>query len=233
MITLTRILLNPQSRGGRRLLTNPQAMHAAVRASFPPDIDETDARVLWRVDRHENTHTLYIVGPEEPDRRVIVDQAGWATRPGETADYEPFLDRLMRGQHWAFRLVANPVSSAAPEPGQKRGRVVPHVTAAQQEAWLAERAAASGFTLTLADENDAGVPPSVLVTERRALTFSKDRGSNGPSGGRRREVTLRTARFDGVLEVTDVDVLRGALTHGLGRAKAYGCGLITLARPAR
>ena len=44
-------------------------------------------------------------------------------------------------------------------------------------------------------------------------------------------MTLGVATFEGVLEVTDPDALRRALTHGIGRGKAYGCGLMTLARP--
>jgi len=43
-------------------------------------------------------------------------------------------------------------------------------------------------------------------------------------------VTLVTVTYDGLLEVTDPDALRRTLTRGLGRAKAYGCGLLTLAR---
>ncbi len=38
------------------------------------------------------------------------------------------------------------------------------------------------------------------------------------------------AAVDGLLDVTDPDVLRQALIEGLGHGKAYGCGLLTLAR---
>lgn len=38
-----------------------------------------------------------------------------------------------------------------------------------------------------------------------------------------------TVTFDGRLEVTDPAALRRTLTQGIGKAKAYGCGLITLA----
>ena len=44
-------------------------------------------------------------------------------------------------------------------------------------------------------------------------------------------MTLALATFEGVLEVTDPDALRHGLVHGIGRGKAYGCGLMTLARP--
>ena len=48
-------------------------------------------------------------------------------------------------------------------------------------------------------------------------------------GGER--VTLALATFQGVLEVTEPEALRRHLVHGIGRGKAYGCGLMTLARP--
>lgn len=125
MSTFTRIYLNPRKRGGRKLLTNPEAMHAAVRAAFPPDIDTGDSRVLWRADSQGDEHVLYIVGPETPDATHIVEQAGWDTRPPQSADYGRLQDSLMKGQRWAFELVANPVSSQAGAHGT-RGKVVAH-----------------------------------------------------------------------------------------------------------
>lgn len=64
----------------------------------------------------------------------------------------------------------------------------------------------------------------VLVSQRHDDRF----GRVDVDVGRRRRVTLRIAQFDGVLEVTDAAVLRGALLSGMGRAKGYGCGLMTL-----
>ncbi|UYG17503.1 type I-E CRISPR-associated protein Cas6/Cse3/CasE [Brachybacterium huguangmaarense] len=229
MTTFTRILLNPQKRGGRRLLSNPQAMHAAVRASFPPDLDESTSRILWRVDHDGHEHTLYIVGPEEPDRSVIVDQAGWAARPGETADYDPLLDGLRLGHERRFRLTANPVRSLAAQ-GQKRGKIVPHVTPAQQVQWLVGKASAHGFEVRMTPATDTGAPdtalPDVIVDRRENLSFTR-RDKTSPRTG---TVTLRTARFDGSLRITDVEAFRRTLTHGIGRGRAYGCGLLTIAR---
>lgn len=42
-------------------------------------------------------------------------------------------------------------------------------------------------------------------------------------------VTLVTATFESQLRVTDPGALRHTLTHGIGPAKGYGCGLLTLA----
>ncbi|NLE94736.1 MAG: type I-E CRISPR-associated protein Cas6/Cse3/CasE [Dehalococcoidia bacterium] len=212
MSTLTRIYLNPRKRGGRKLLTNPQAMHAAVRAAFPPDIDTAEARVLWRVDSHGDEHVLYIVGPEKPDALHIVEQAGWDTRPQQTAEYQRLQDSLVKRQQWRFGLVANPVSSKAGDRGT-RGKLVAHVTAEQQLTWLRERSESCGFKLL----DDAA------VVGRDRLVFQ-----NMKEGSTRR-ITVATARFNGTLEVTDVGALRNTLNQGIGRARAYGCGLLTLA----
>ena len=213
MRTLTRIYLNPRKRGGRKLLTNPEAMHAAVRSAFPPDIDASSARVLWRADSQGDEHILYIVGPEKPDALHIVEQAGWDTRPPQSADYQRFQDALVKGQKWRFALEANPVSSKAGDRGT-RGKIVAHVTAEQQLAWLAQRSETAGFRLL----DDA------VVVGRERKTFRKNNESSS------RTVSLSTARFEGTLEIIDAEALRTTLNQGIGRARAYGCGLLTLAR---
>ncbi|MCT1414298.1 type I-E CRISPR-associated protein Cas6/Cse3/CasE [Corynebacterium sanguinis] len=227
MTTFTRVLINPKCRGGAKLLTNPQAMHAAVRAAFPPDLDESDGRVLWRVDKHEHEHVLYIVGPEKPTTRHIVEQAGWETRLGESADYGRMLNSLMKGQKWRFELVANPTYSE-PTPG-KRGKVKAHVSVTHQLEWLYKRAEAAGFALAPATLEDsswtaADVP---AIVERGTDRFYRGIERKG------RPVHIAKARFTGTLEVTDADSLRRTLVEGLGRSRAYGCGLLTLARVER
>ncbi|MCL6424485.1 type I-E CRISPR-associated protein Cas6/Cse3/CasE [Brachybacterium sp. JHP9] len=227
MSTFSRILINPQRRGGRKLLSNPQAMHAAVRAMFPPDLDESAGRILWRLDTSEHQHTLYVVGPESPQRDVIVDQAGWTARPGETADYQPLLDSLLSGQERVFRLTANPVRSL-PSAGGKRGKVVPHVTPEQQVEWLASKASSNGFEILEATSESPAASPArdAAVSRRTDLTFTR----RNPQSSNPNLVTLRTAQFDGALRITDAQVFRRALVEGIGRGRAYGCGLMTIAK---
>ncbi|MDY5786510.1 type I-E CRISPR-associated protein Cas6/Cse3/CasE [Corynebacterium sp.] len=235
MTTLTRILLNPQTRGGRKLMTDPQSMHAAVRSAFPPDIDESNTRVLWRLDHREHEHILYIVGPEKPSCGHIVEQAGWDTRPAQSADYTRFQDTLVRGQRWRFELVANPTYSEWTQ--GKRGKVKAHVSAAHQLGWLHKRAGAAGFALAplddapASDEERARWSPhdAPQVYERWTDTFYRDKTQRGKGTGQR-PVRIAKARFAGTLEVTDAEALRKTLSLGIGRARGYGCGLLTLAR---
>ena len=46
-------------------------------------------------------------------------------------------------------------------------------------------------------------------------------------------MTHRKAQFDGVLRITDVELFRKSLLSGMGRGKAYGMGLLTLAPLSR
>ncbi|GLU49937.1 type I-E CRISPR-associated protein Cas6/Cse3/CasE [Nocardiopsis ansamitocini] len=231
---LTRFRLNTLRQGARRLLSSPQAMHAAVMGSFAAILpSDTDApRVLWRVDRNARAEVfLYVVGPDRPDLTHLVEQAGWPTssEPGwDTHDYAPFLSRLAKGDTWAFRLTANPVHSIRRADGEPTKRTA-HVTPRHQMGWLLQRQDTSGFRVVEKPAHARRLPEGdeyeLIVHDRRSAAFGKTERQTG----RRNRVPLTTATFDGRLEVTDPDALRTVLTTGLGRAKAYGCGLMTLA----
>ncbi|WP_448062247.1 type I-E CRISPR-associated protein Cas6/Cse3/CasE [Cellulomonas hominis] len=234
---LSRIQLNPKRRDAWRLLGSPQRLHAAVLQSFPapPTGDQGGAaRVLWRLDHDDHRADLYVVSPEQPDFAHLAEQAGWpTTERGATKPYAAFLERLAAGQVWAFRLAANP-TRYLPHPTTGRMQRFGHVTVAQQEQWLLDKAETSGFrvTATIRRTVDGGESaiPEIAVTDRTMHRF--DRRTTDPGAGRPRKdsVTLTVAQFDGRLEVTDPEALRRALVTGIGPAKAYGCGLLTLAR---
>ncbi len=48
------------------------------------------------------------------------------------------------------------------------------------------------------------------------------------TGGHHRRVRIDTATIRGVLTIDDPEAARSTLINGIGRARAYGCGLITL-----
>jgi CRISPR system Cascade subunit CasE len=206
-------------------------MHAAVESSFPPTngekADTDDARVLWRIDRAANTSTLYVVSPRRPDLTHLVEQAGWpsAEQGWETRDYSTFLESLDTGQRWAFRLTANPTRQvsvdkrrrpAAPGAEPVIGKRLAHLTVEHQTNWLLARAQDLGLSIP-----QFGEAPQVAVIDQRRLTFGHGSG--------RKPIVMVAVTFDGGLQVEDPARLRGALTRGIGRGKAFGCGLMTLA----
>jgi CRISPR system Cascade subunit CasE len=199
-------------------LASPQRLHAMVESSYPTSTEKS-GRNLWRIDRLRNALYLLVLSNRKPDFSHIVEQLGWpgSEQKWETRNYTPFLERIKTGQRWQFRLRANPVHSVkqAGESGTqehiKRGKIYAHVTVQQQEQWLQERAAKYGFKLQ---------EGSFSVVQREVRKFHRQ-------GNR---VTLGIATFEGILEVTDTAQFIRALTGGIGRAKAYGCGLLTIAR---
>ncbi|WP_309064921.1 type I-E CRISPR-associated protein Cas6/Cse3/CasE [Microbacterium sp.] len=212
---LTQFMFNPVRRGAQKLLSSPHALHAAVLAGFPDPSATDEGRVLWRLDSARNQAKLLIVSPGQPDLTHLAEQAGWPSLEDgwRTRPYQRVLGRIEVGHRYAFRLTANPTRSTRPVPGG-RGKPFGHVTVSQQEEWLLNRQHRGGFRVDGDDDQKA-----VLIRDRKLITF------------RRREdsVTLRVVTYEGLLEVIDRDAFVATLTHGLGRAKGYGCGLMTIA----
>lgn len=215
---LTRFEINKERRGAQKLTGSPQVMHAAVLAGFPTESELPKApteRVLWRLDSSDHTRLLYIVSPTKPDLTHLVEQAGWpATATWLTKDYQPLLNSLAVGQRWGFRLTAN-VTVSKKLADDKRSTRYGHVTMDQQRDWFCKRAKKIGITIAT---NEAGFE-SLVVRDRAVRQFRRQG----------KPVTLAIATFDGILEVSDADLLRAAMVSGIGPAKAYGCGLLTLA----
>lgn len=209
---LTRTFLNIRRAGARKLLGSPQAMHAAILSGFAPGVEA--GRALWRVDQGDPLRpTLYALTRETPDFTHLEEQAGWPSQPTtKSSSYQKLLDSLEDGQEWAFRLKANPTHRALID---GVSRIVGHVTVAQQTGWLYQRRDSLGADFGAEEE------PTFALTGRQVLRFKRQNAT----------VTLSVAQFDGILKVTDADRLRSSLTEGVGRAKAYGCGLMTLVRP--
>jgi CRISPR system Cascade subunit CasE len=208
---LSRVELQADRRETLLALSQPQLMHGAIERSFTGG----RARRLWRLDWLDERCYLLVLSGERPDFTALFKQfcKPDATPAWETKDYEPLLARLQNAQKWRFRLKANPVHNVGDKDDPaKHGKVTAHVTQEQQKQWLLSRAQTLGVVFE---------PDTVDVTHTQWYKFDKGGG---------RPITLRAASFEGVLTVADVDRFREVLQAGVGRAKAYGCGLMTVMR---
>ncbi|GHH66145.1 type I-E CRISPR-associated protein Cas6/Cse3/CasE [Streptosporangium violaceochromogenes] len=249
MTYLSRIRINPLRERSRMLLASPHVMHGAVMHGIPDH--PTDERILWRLDA-DNPHRpmLFVLTATRPDWSHLVEQAGWPEADGEHAavrDYAPLLAQIATGREFAFRLTANPVQNTVnpikPTPNQRekakdvkrRSFRVGHRTAARQLDWFLSRTERWGFEVPRAHTDppapglrpytgpDPGSPVAreVRITARDRRSFAKRRDT-GP-------VVLQTVTFEGRLRVTDPASFTERLLSGIGPAKSYGCGLLTLA----
>lgn len=195
-------------------LVMPSLMHGAIEQS----VEGGHQRNLWRVDWISDKCFLLVLSTEQPDFTHLVKQFGY-TEPEpewETRDYRLLLAKLREGDSWRFRLRANPTQSSFTEKDGKtgRGKVHAHVTHEQQRQWLMKRTDKCGFKMN-EDAFD--------ITHSQWERFPKSRKGS-------REVTIKTATFEGLLTITNLERFIESLTAGIGRAKAYGCGLLTIAR---
>ncbi len=204
---LTRIELDVSRRETAQALLSPSKIHGAIENGFHGE----RTRRLWRIDYLQDSCYLLVLSEDTPDFTELAAQFG-KKELWETKCCDALAERIAAGQVWQFRLCANPVRSDPSVKGQ-RGKLHAHVTQDQQKKWLCDRAERCGFTLS-EDYFD--------VVDTRWFKFKK---------GEKGEVCLRTATFEGTLTVADAERFRETLFCGIGREKAYGCGLLTIASP--
>lgn len=234
---LSRIPINPRRAVATGMVDNPHVVHGMVLAAQPVE----RGRTLWRWESPGTPRPhLLVLTADRPDWTHVVEQAGWPDAEGaaaRVADYAPVLGAVRPGAKFGFRLTANPVQSRrkpdAPTENQqisadnRRGFRMPHRTPKHQLTWLLERAGQWGFRVPPTDDAaaigyyDDERAPDVRVVDRQVLRFRKQRSTP--------QVTLTTACFEGHLVVDDPQRLTDTLLSGAGPAKAYGCGLLTLA----
>ena len=198
---LARIRLKKSDRDCRQWMTNPERIHGAVESCFKQKTPRE--RHLWRLDKFKDDMYLLILSEVFPDVTQLVSSYG------ETYDIlslEELPEQLAEPMLWRFRITVNPTH-------QQSGHRMHHVTAAQQTDWL----------LTKMQKCGCSVHPDWV----RRTGYQIQRFRKNPWNAR--EVTISQAVFEGVLRITDIASFWDAFCNGFGPAKAYGCGLITIA----
>ena len=177
-------------------------------------------RALWRLfpdQAQEKRGFLFRVEQQRPGQgALILLQSSAAPNPYDEevrVVAEPKrldLSELPRGMSLRFRLTANVIKTIRDSKEPERPVRVPLIKEEQQVEWL---------TRKLADS--AGIE-TVTMTANPPLFF-KRKGQPGK---------LVTATFDGCLQVFDPQAFRVLMESGIGAAKSFGCGLLSIARAA-
>lgn len=249
MPVFSQVLINPRQRGARYVLGSLERMHAVIaRAAAGAAADGNTMRPLWRLERRPAALTgapntgasgtdtslgllkLYVVSESQLDGTVLYEELGVTAGNVRSTDYQPFLDHLADGQRYVFRLKANVTKSTPSEriegenrqpdsqqpSRQPRARGTRHGIndPKEQIAWLERQCTRAGAEL---QENRFG-QPDVAIRWSGKETFRR----------KGKPVTLTCVVFDSILTVDNAENLRKALVDGIGRGKAYGCGLLTL-----
>jgi len=224
---LSRLVLQPRDAMARRHLARPYELHRTLQRAIPPRNTE---RMLFRVDSDTPSHPVVLVQSQaEPNWSELVFDGRWLAEPPSTKLFDPPKQpRIVTGQTLRFRLRANPTADRRLNPSDADSRRVGLWTEPEQLKWLLRKFGAAGCEVRdLEDAVAEGRPCSnvVVIPEGRIVTGKKLEldGSVAEASG------VAAVRFEGHLRVVDVDRFAVTIANGIGRSKAFGFGLLSIA----
>lgn len=198
---LSRVQIDTNNRQKLQDLTHLGAYHGWVESCFSyPDTDRP--RNLWRIDRLNHHDYLLLLSPNQPNLKRLSTYG--VPHTAQTKSYDAFLTNLDPNRRYRFRLTANP----SHHDGDK---IYPHVTVAQQKQWLLKQQDSHGFV----------IPNNQFDITSRGY-------KNLIHAPRKTPIRLSQVTFEGILSISDLNLFTHTLTHGIGREKAYGMGLMTV-----
>ncbi|MBK8255671.1 MAG: type I-E CRISPR-associated protein Cas6/Cse3/CasE [Polyangiaceae bacterium] len=233
---LARAFLNPVSTDVRRTISSPELLHKRVMLAFPNNTNgparETHG-VLHRLDEDSRRGriALHIQSRTEPNFSRFRDgflldlngdlglDASFDVSNPAVVKVSDDWDTIKVGDAFAFRLVANTTKRIAKvdqDSGSKtkNGMRVGLRGDEERLQWLTRHALAGGFEIDQKQVQVAEIKPNARSLDQHQPQVK----------------TFAGARFDGFLRVTDTDLFRKTLEKGVGPAKAYGFGLLSIRR---
>ncbi len=202
---LSRLVFDSTKGQVLRELGNAHAIHQRIMQGFP-DEQRQNPRADWNI--------LY---RQEPDGYIILVQsdirADWARLPQwclaevpQQKSVELEVGHFTPGRKFSFRLRANPSKR-----DKQTGKTVGYFRRADQIAWMERQAVNHGFEVFNVDSIPA-----------QNVFGVKTKGAE--------PIRIHSPLLQGTLEVTDSALFLKALCQGIGRGRAYGCGLLSIAK---
>jgi len=186
-------------------VANPYRVHQRLMMAC-----EGDPRLLFRIESSDGVTRMLVQSQVEPDWQVAFTDFPVLVAP---AEYKTFELQLKPGGIYRFRLLANPTHKQTDEKdGEKHKSRQGYFKQEDQLAWLSRKLEAAGAELL----------------ECTAASKGLQRSSKGAAKQAGEQVHLAVL-FDGLLRVKTPDLLLKALESGIGPAKGYGFGLLSLA----
>lgn len=199
---LSQLKLNPRHRRARIEMADRYELHRTLLKAFPPTLP-ADERVLYRVETDHTTGaaTVLLQSVHAPnwDAADHLHSTGYLL---EAPQIRPVTPAVEAGARLPFRLQANPTVK---RDGKRHALYADDALL----AWIQRKGQQHGF-----------------AADALELRVNKMGNMHGKNGSRR--MTWHVVQFDGILQVTDNDTFAAALIGGIGSAKSFGCGLISV-----
>lgn len=193
---------------------DPAREHHLVWTLFGDDPDRA-RDFVFRLDRRDGRPEVMAYAPREPEGGRI-----WEVQA------KPFAPDLRAGDRLRFSVRVNPVVQrknvrfdavydALLKAGGSKAADRDAVAAERGAAWFRERAPGLGL--------DLGPDDPLRATDYRSRVLRKPTAAERP-------VRLSTMEIAGEGRVRDPEALLRALAGGVGKGRAYGCGMLLIAR---
>ena len=180
-------------------------------------------RVLWRMFSEDvNAGRDFLFRVEKSTRQQVellmqsMRQPVSKSPNAELLATRDYPLKLTEGQRVRFLLIANPVKTINDKKGRKnaKGEVkkcrVPLIDESEQRLWIARKLGDSAQLEVLTSAN------------RLPLYFKKSKANMAGK--------IQSVGFQGILQVAKPTILKEIIINGIGPAKAFGCGLLSLAK---
>jgi len=195
--------LNPSSYRVQKEIGNPYQLHRTIMRAFPDDL-KPEERVLFRLysDKRTALPVLMVQSHADPRWDFIHERGDYTLKDPQVKEfcYPPF---SIGNSYW-FRLFANPTK-------RTNNKRVGIYNEESQFKWLKRKGNLCGFNVIHA-----------VITRKQEIKARTEKGA--PT------MTFQAVQFEGVLQVNDPDKFTKALKKGIGSAKAFGCGFLTIAK---
>lgn len=269
MIYLSRLTLDPYSRGVQKELSDPYQMHRTLCHAFPGLSDEAwrATRVLFRVDDDNERLSLLVQSKVAPDweafaahlgeKRYLLGEPQCTSWKSVEEQIKEGTFRLQENQRLRFRLQANPVW-APKENGAKNGTRRGLFREIERLDWLRRQGEQHGFALDYPRNGEGEIEKTTFESQQVMCNGKAEkvpvvfRGQNyhelklalplceivDLNDGKRfalpsQKNQFSAARFDGTLAVADAEAFARAVENGIGKARGFGFGLLSVAPVAK
>lgn len=202
---ISRILINPRCKEAHRDLTSSYEMHRTVMRAFP---DQFNGRVLFRLESPQNRPwaNLYVQSDTMAEWDFLRSIDGYLSRShdmGDNPGQKRFSPIFQPGEKLLFRLHANPTV-------KRDGKRFALFREIEQLNWLKRKIESAGAAL--------------LNVRATAGDWHRFKDKDG------RKATIYGVTFDGALEISNPEPFLNTVRDGIGSAKGFGFGLLSLAR---
>ncbi len=159
-----------------------------------------------REDMQESSGILFteIAGNALEKRMLILSQKEPIASYDCQLKTKKIAEKFFDYPQYRFEVVINPIKRESAS-----RKIVPMRTREEVAQWFSSRSSSWGFTI--AKEN-------LEVTDIFVDTFTKNN----------QKVTLGKAKIQGILQIENKEAFLQAFSNGLGKGKAFGCGLLQL-----